>query len=39
VQVLLGIFSAQGVLPLDFNSAGDLLTQYLDEWEQEAERK
>jgi hypothetical protein len=42
VQMLLGIFSAKGVLPLDFkpaHSVGDLLTQHLDELEQEAERK
>ena len=37
-----GIFSAKGVLPLDFkpaHSVGELLTQHLDELEQEAERK
>jgi hypothetical protein len=42
VQMLLGIFSAKGVLPLEFkpaHSVGDLLTQHLDELEQEAERK
>jgi hypothetical protein len=42
VRMLLGIFSAKGVLPLDFkpaHSVGDLLTQHLDELEQEAERK
>jgi hypothetical protein len=42
VQMLLGIFSAKGVLPLAFkpaHSVGDLLTQHLDELEQEAERK
>jgi hypothetical protein len=42
VQMLLGIFSAKGVLPLEFKpaySVGDLLTQHLDELEQEAERK
>ena len=42
VQMLLGIFSANGVLPLEFKpaySVGDLLTQHLDELEQEAERK
>jgi mannose/fructose-specific phosphotransferase system component IIA len=42
VQMLLGIFSAKGVLPLEFkpaHSLGDLLTQHLDELEQEAERK
>jgi hypothetical protein len=40
--VLLGIFSAKGVPPLEFKpaySVGDLLTQHLDELEQEAERK
>ena len=40
--MLLGIFSAKGVLPLEFKpaySVGDLLTQRLDELEQEAERK
>jgi hypothetical protein len=42
VQMLLGVFSAKGVLPLEFkpaHSVGDLLTQHLDELEQEAERK
>ncbi len=42
VQMLLGIFSVKGVLPLEFkpaHSVGDLLTQHLDELEQEAERK
>jgi hypothetical protein len=42
VQMLLGIFSAKGVLPLEFkpaHSVGDLLTQHLDDLEQEAERK
>jgi hypothetical protein len=42
VQMLLGIFPAKGVLPLEFKpaySVGDLLTQHLDELEQEAERK
>lgn len=42
VQMLLGIFSAKGVLPLEFKpaySVGDLLTQHLDELEQEAECK
>jgi hypothetical protein len=42
VQMLLGIFSAKGVLPLAFKpaySVGDLLTQHLDELEVEAERK
>jgi len=40
--MLLGIFSAKGVLPLEFkpaHSVGDLITQHLDELEQEAERK
>jgi len=42
VQMLLGIFSAKGVLPLEFNpaySVGDLLTQHLDDLEDESERK
>ncbi len=42
VQMLLGVFSAKGVLPLEFKpaySVGDLLTQHLDELDQEAERK
>jgi hypothetical protein len=42
VQMLLGVFLAKGVLPLEFkpaHSVGDLLTQHLDELEQEAERK
>jgi hypothetical protein len=42
IQMLLWIFSAMGVLPLAFkpaHSVGDLLTQHLDELEQEAERK
>ncbi len=42
VQMLVGVFSAKGVLPLEFkpaHSVGDLLTQHLDELEQEAERK
>jgi hypothetical protein len=42
VQMLLGIFSAKGVLPLEFKpaySVGDLLTQHLDELDQEAERR
>jgi hypothetical protein len=42
VQMLLRIFSAKGVLLLEFKSAhsvGDVLTQHLDELEQEAERK
>ncbi len=40
--MLLGIFSANVVLPLEFKPAhlvGDLLTQHLDELEEEAERK
>ncbi len=42
VQILLGIFSAKGVLPLEFkpaHSVGDLLTQHLDELKWEAESK
>jgi len=42
VQMILGIFSAKGVLPLEFKPAyaiGDLLTQHLDELEDEAEGK
>jgi hypothetical protein len=42
LQMLLGIFSAKGVLPLEVKpaySVGDLLTQHVDELEQEAERK
>jgi hypothetical protein len=42
VQMLLGIFAAKRVLPLEFKpaySVGDLLTQHLDELEGEAERK
>jgi hypothetical protein len=42
VQMLLGIFSAKGVLPLEFKpaySVGDLLLQHLDALEQEAEQK
>lgn len=41
-QMLLGVFTAKGVLPLEFKPAysmGDLLTQHLDELEQEADRK
>jgi hypothetical protein len=41
VQMLLGVFSSKGVLPLEFkpaHSVGDLLTQHLDELEQEAQR-
>jgi hypothetical protein len=40
--MLLGIFSAKGALSLEFKlaySVGDLLTQRLDELEQETERK
>jgi hypothetical protein len=42
VQMLLGIFAAHGVLPLEFKpvySVGDLLLQHLDALEQEAEEK
>jgi hypothetical protein len=42
VQMLLGVFSAKGVLPLEFKpaySVGDFLTQHLDKLDQEAERK
>jgi hypothetical protein len=42
VQMLLRMFSAKGVLPLEFKpaySVGDLLTQHLNELEQEAERR
>jgi hypothetical protein len=41
VQMLLGIFSDKGVLPLEFKltySVGDLLTQYMDKLKQEAAR-
>jgi hypothetical protein len=40
--MLLGVFSAKGVLPIEFkpaHSVGDLLPQYLDELEHEAEHK
>ena len=40
--MMLGIFSAKGVLPLHFKpaqSVGDLLTQHLDELEQGTESK
>jgi hypothetical protein len=40
VQMLLGVFSAKGLLPLAFkpaHSVEDLLTQHLDEVEQKAE--
>jgi hypothetical protein len=39
IQMLLGIFAAHGVLPLDFKPAhnvADLLLQHLDQLEQEA---
>lgn len=42
VQMLLGVFAARGVLPLEFkpaHSVGDLLVQHLDELEREAEAK
>ncbi len=42
IQMLLGIFAAKGVLPLEFkpaHSVGDLLMQHLDELEAEAEHK
>jgi hypothetical protein len=42
VQMLLGIFSARGVLPLELKpaySVGDLLVQHLDDLEREAEGK
>jgi hypothetical protein len=42
VQMLLGVFAAKGVLPLDYKPAytvGDLLVQHLDELEREAEAK
>lgn len=42
VQMLLGVFSAKGVLPLEFKpaySVGDLLLQHLEALEQEAEEK
>jgi hypothetical protein len=42
VQMLLGVFAAKGVLPLEFKPAhgvGDLLVQHLDDLEREAERK
>jgi hypothetical protein len=42
VQMLLGIFAAVGVLPLEFkpaHSVGDLLVQHLDDLEREAEVK
>jgi hypothetical protein len=42
IQMLLGIFGAHGVLPLEFKPAhnvGDLLLQHLDALEEEAEEK
>jgi hypothetical protein len=42
VQMLLGVFAAKGVLPLEFkpaHSVGDLLTQHLDDLEEEANNK
>jgi hypothetical protein len=42
VQMLLGVFSAKGVLPIEFkpaHSVGDLQPQNLAELEHEAERK
>jgi hypothetical protein len=42
VQMLLGIFTAKGVLPLGFkpaHSVGDLLVQHLDELEKETEKR
>jgi hypothetical protein len=42
VRMLLGIFAAKGVLPLEFkpaHSVGDLLVQHLDDLEDEAEEK
>ncbi len=42
VRMLLGVFGAYGVLPLEFKPAytvGDLLVQHLDDLEQEAESK
>jgi hypothetical protein len=42
VQMLLGIFAARGVLPLEFkpaHSVADLLLQHLDELEREADQK
>jgi hypothetical protein len=42
IQMLLGIFSARGVLPLELKpaqSVGDLLVQHLDDLEREAEGK
>jgi hypothetical protein len=42
IQMLLGIFAAQGVLPLEFkpaHSVGDLVMQHLEQLEQEAAAK
>jgi hypothetical protein len=42
VQMLLGIFAAKGVLPLEFkpaHSVADLVVQHLGELEQEAKQK
>jgi hypothetical protein len=42
VQMLLGIFAAKGVLPLEFkpaHSVGDLVVQHIEELEREAEGK
>jgi hypothetical protein len=42
VQMLLGVFSSHGVLPLEFKpaySVGDLLLQHLEALEQEADEK
>lgn len=42
IQMLLGIFAAQGVLPLEFKPAhnvADLLVQHIDQLEQEALEK
>jgi hypothetical protein len=42
VQMLLGVFASHSVLPLEFkptHSVGDLLLQYLEALEQEAEEK
>jgi len=42
IQMLLGVFAARGVLPLEYKpvySVGDLLTQHLDELEAEAKQQ
>ncbi len=42
MEMFLGVFLTKGVLPLEFklaNSVGDLLTQHVDELEQEAQDK